>query len=296
MYELEFKKTITSRYVFFKEDVFPFHSDVVILDQHFHKSQNVSFPSYHTDFVAEGPFHLVSSPSSSSSSLPLGTSTNCQSPKRSLRYFRTPIWMQDYVCTVQSRDPLTSSFLPKTPYPLFSPYDLSLYPIDYVVSLANVLVVHEPNSYSQAKLDKGWIEAMDKELDALEKNETWDLTSLPYVQIAINSKWVYKIKYYSYGSVESLKARLVNKGYSQNEGKDYTHTFSPVAKLDTVRVFIALPIAKQWPLHQLDTNNAFLHGHITEDIYMNPPKKLFQSLTWTSMQIKEILIWFKTGF
>ena len=80
--------------------------------------------------------------------------------------------MQDYVCATHSNGPLTSSSLTKPPYPLLLQSYMSIYPTDYMVSLANVLAIHEPNSYSQVKLDRGWAEAMDKELNALEKNET----------------------------------------------------------------------------------------------------------------------------
>ncbi|GKC02526.1 uncharacterized mitochondrial protein-like protein [Tanacetum coccineum] len=82
---------------------------------------------------------------------------------------------------------------------------------------------------------------------------------------------VYKIKYTADGTINKYKARLVIKGFDKKEGRDYKHTFSLVAKLVTIRVLIALAIAKGWPLHQLDINNAFLHGFIDEDIYMQPP-------------------------
>ncbi|CAL9023297.1 unnamed protein product, partial [Prunus brigantina] len=86
-----------------------------------------------------------------------------------------------------------------------------------------------------ANLDPKWREAMAAELQALEQNHTWTLTSLPPGKRAIGSRWVYKIKHKSDGSVERYKARLVAKGYTQTEGLDYSETFAPVAKLVTVR-------------------------------------------------------------
>jgi hypothetical protein len=111
---------------------------------------------------------------------------------------------------------------------------------------------------------------MSKELTALEANHTWILTSLPPRKHPIGCEWVYKLKFKSYGSIERYKARLVAKGYNQHEGLDYFN-FSPVAKLGTVRSFIAIATAKGWSLTQLDVNNAFLHGDLDEEVYMSLP-------------------------
>jgi hypothetical protein len=113
---------------------------------------------------------------------------------------------------------------------------------------------------------------MNTELDALAKNHTWSLVDLPAHIKPIGSKWVYKIKHKADGSIERYKARLVAKGYNQVEGIDYFDTFSPVAKLTTVRVLIALASINNWFLHQLDVNNAFLHGELQEDVYMQVPE------------------------
>lgn len=113
---------------------------------------------------------------------------------------------------------------------------------------------------------------MDQELQALEKNHTWELTDLPPEKKAISCKWVYKVKLQPDGTVERYKARLVAKGYNQVQGLDYTDSFSPVAKLVTVRFFFAFTSAKGWPLHQLDINNVFLHGFLTGEVFMQPPE------------------------
>ncbi|KAL0355010.1 UNVERIFIED_CONTAM: Retrovirus-related Pol polyprotein from transposon RE1 [Sesamum radiatum] len=130
----------------------------------------------------------------------------------------------------------------------------------------------EPHSYKQAVLRPEWVHAMQQELSALEKNQTWEVTSLPQGKKPIGCKWVYKLKLKDDGSVERCKARLVAKGFSQVEGVDYVDVFSPVAKAVTVRLFLAISSAFSWPLHQLDVNNAFLHGYLDEEIYMLPPE------------------------
>ena len=129
----------------------------------------------------------------------------------------------------------------------------------------------EPQSFSQAVQDPLWRAAMDKEIQALENNHTWDVTNLPPGKLPIGCKWVYKVKFNPDGSVERYKARLVAKGYTQRKGLDFLETFSLVAKSVSVRVLIALAVAKSWPLHQLDINNAFLHGDLDEEVYMTLP-------------------------
>ncbi|KAM7509738.1 hypothetical protein LguiB_008613 [Lonicera macranthoides] len=128
-----------------------------------------------------------------------------------------------------------------------------------------------PKTVNEAISHPGWRNAMIEEMDALDKNGTWDLVTLPAGKQAIGCKWVFTVKVNPDGSVARLKARLVAKGYAQTYGVDYSDTFSPVAKLTSVRLFISLAATHHWPLHQLDIKNAFLHGDLQEEVYMEQP-------------------------
>ncbi|KAJ0454457.1 putative RNA-directed DNA polymerase [Helianthus annuus] len=133
----------------------------------------------------------------------------------------------------------------------------------------------EPNSYSEAIKDPRWIEAMNQEMEALNRNNTWVVVDLPKGRKPIGCKWVYKIKYKANGEVERYKARLVAKGFNQKEGIDFGETFSPVVKMVTVRIVLKLAVNNGWPLYQLDINNAFLYGSLSEDVYMTLPLGYF---------------------
>ena len=118
---------------------------------------------------------------------------------------------------------------------------------------------------------------MTAEIKALEHNQTWVLTSLPPGKRTVGCKWVYKTKFKANGDIERHKARLVAKGYTQTEGLDYFDTFSPVAKMTSLRVLLSIAAAKNWHLHQLDVNNAFLHGDLNEEVYMELPQGFLSS-------------------
>ena len=113
---------------------------------------------------------------------------------------------------------------------------------------------------------------MTAKIAALEANQTWTLTPLPTGKKPIGCKWVYKIKYKADGSIERYKARLVAKGFTQKDGADYFETFSPVAKMVSVKVLLTVAAIKGWFLSQLDVKNAFLHGDLDKEVYMALPQ------------------------
>ncbi|XP_071686851.1 uncharacterized protein [Rutidosis leptorrhynchoides] len=97
---------------------------------------------------------------------------------------------------------------------------------------------------------------------------------------------VFRIKYKANEEIERYKARLVAKGYSKKEHIDYEETFSPIVKHVTVRCFITLAVQNNWPLYQLDINNAFLYGDLKEEIYMTIPEGYYTEAANTNKVCK----------
>ncbi|KAL0427969.1 UNVERIFIED_CONTAM: Retrovirus-related Pol polyprotein from transposon RE2 [Sesamum latifolium] len=113
---------------------------------------------------------------------------------------------------------------------------------------------------------------MNDETKALERNQTWEVTTLPPGKKAIGYKWVFHLKLKDDGTVDHYKARLVAKGYTQVEGVDYVKSFSPIAKVVTVRLLLVVATARNWEIHQLEVNNVFLYGYLDEEIFITPPR------------------------
>ncbi|GKC68141.1 ribonuclease H-like domain-containing protein, partial [Tanacetum coccineum] len=135
----------------------------------------------------------------------------------------------------------------------------------------------EPKTFQEASQNPKWIKAMNLEMEALFRNNTYVLADLPPRRKAIRCKWFWKIKYKSSSEIDRYKARLVAKGFGEREGIDYEETFSLVVKMVTVRCLIALSVQNNWPLFQLDVNSAFLYGDLKEEVYMELPPSFVQS-------------------
>jgi hypothetical protein len=133
-----------------------------------------------------------------------------------------------------------------------------------------------------------WQLAMAEEIAVLERTGTWDLVSPPPGVRPITCKWVYKIKTHSDGSLERYKARLVARGFRQEQGRDYDETFSPVAHMTTVRTLLVVASVRHWSVSQLDVQNAFLNGELREEVYMQLPP-------WDGLPSSALSLWPETG-
>ncbi|KAL4271204.1 hypothetical protein GQ457_13G028940 [Hibiscus cannabinus] len=133
----------------------------------------------------------------------------------------------------------------------------------------------EPSTFQEAMNSSDaseWMAALQEEIEALHKNNTWDLVPLPQGRKPIGNKWVFKIKRNADDQFERYRARLVVKGYAQKEGIDFNEIFSPVVRLTTVRVVLAMCATFNLHLEQLDVKTVFLHGDLEEEIYMLQPE------------------------
>ncbi|KAL2247235.1 UNVERIFIED_CONTAM: Retrovirus-related Pol polyprotein from transposon RE1 [Sesamum indicum] len=261
VYDVNKKVIFTSRDVVYKENIFPFADECTDPINSDVQTYNQPVTSIIED-QDEQDTHMQPIPEIIEEHTPVNNQQehipDDMYLRRSRRHIVKPAKLQDYVCACnkEDNDILTVK--------LQNNMDMCM---NAVINMPN-----EPKNYSEAMKDKEWVEAINLEIKPLEDNDTWDITELPAGKKAIGSKWVYKLKLKPDGSMDRYKARLIAKGYNQIEGIDYNDSFSPIAKAVTIRTFLVVVCKQNWFLHQLDINNAFLHGFIDEDIYMKPPE------------------------
>ncbi|XP_012850949.1 PREDICTED: uncharacterized protein LOC105970659 [Erythranthe guttata] len=130
----------------------------------------------------------------------------------------------------------------------------------------------EPKNVKEALLDEYWVQAMHEELEQFVRNDVWVLVPRPDNVNIIGTKWVFKNKSDEHGNIVRNKARLVAQGYSQIEGIDFDETFAPVARLESVRLLLAIACFLKIKLFQMDVKSAFLNGILKEEVYVEQPK------------------------
>ncbi|KAL0320072.1 UNVERIFIED_CONTAM: Retrovirus-related Pol polyprotein from transposon TNT 1-94 [Sesamum radiatum] len=117
-----------------------------------------------------------------------------------------------------------------------------------------------------------WKEAINSEIESIMQNHTWELVDLPPDSTPLGCKWILKRKYKADGFIDKYKARLVAKGFKQKEGIDFFDTYSPVTRITSIRVLIAIAALYDLEIHQMDVKTAFLNGELDEEIYMEQPE------------------------
>jgi hypothetical protein len=134
-----------------------------------------------------------------------------------------------------------------------------------------LVAAEEPRTVEEALSEDCWRKAMEVEMKAIEDNRTWVVCDLPPKQKAIGLKWVFKVKKDPNGNIVKHKARLVAKGYAQRKGVDFDEVYAPVARIETVRVLLALAAHGGWEVHHMDVKSAFLNGDLTETVFVQQP-------------------------
>ncbi|GKC00551.1 retrovirus-related pol polyprotein from transposon TNT 1-94 [Tanacetum coccineum] len=126
--------------------------------------------------------------------------------------------------------------------------------------------ITEPTSFTVANNSPEWRQAMKEEYDALMKNGTWSLVPRASNTNVVDGKWVYSLKQDKNCAITRYKARFVAQGFRQQPSIDFHETFSPVVKSTTIRAVLSLAVTNDWPLRELDIQNAFLYGNLKEQI------------------------------
>ncbi|GJY78471.1 putative RNA-directed DNA polymerase, partial [Tanacetum coccineum] len=163
-----------------------------------------------------------------------------QSVRRSSRKSVLPAKLKDYVVDG------------KVKYSINTVVNYSSLSCEKISFTTNLNKTYEPKSYKEAILDSKWVEAMNNEIETLNRNKTWTIVEFP-------------------------KGRKPIGCFGQNEGIDYEETFSPVVKMVTMRCVLTLAVQYDWNVYQLDINNALLYGELIEDVYMTLPEGYFSS-------------------
>jgi hypothetical protein len=140
------------------------------------------------------------------------------------------------------------------------------------VALLCDIIDAEPTYYEEAVEKKVWKDAMIEEYQSIIKNDVWDVVPRPKEKSIVSSKWIYKTKHSTYGSIEKYKARFVARGFSQKEGIDYEETFAPVARYTSIRTTLAIATVMKWKIHQMDVKTTFLNGVVEKEVCVEQPQ------------------------
>ncbi|GJX27467.1 retrovirus-related pol polyprotein from transposon TNT 1-94 [Tanacetum coccineum] len=130
----------------------------------------------------------------------------------------------------------------------------------------------KPKNFKMAVIEDCWFQAMQDEIHEFDRLEVWELVPRPVYVMVIALKWIYKVKLDEYGDALKNKARLVEKGYHQEEGINFEESFALVARIEAIRIFIANAASKNMVIYQMDVKTAFLNGDLQEEVFVSQPE------------------------
>lgn len=157
-------------------------------------------------------------------------------------------------------------------------------------SLATTTALPDPDSYKDAMNSSAaaeWEAAMQREMQSLSEMGTWELVDRP-VKPVVRSRWCFKAKVDEFGKIARYKARVVAKGFTQQYGVDYSETFAPVLRHESLRFLISYATSHQLDMQQLDVDSAFLNGDLLEEVYMELPEGYPERATKVALLRKSI--------
>ncbi|GKV43628.1 hypothetical protein SLEP1_g50892 [Rubroshorea leprosula] len=210
----------------------------------------------------------LSTPVPTSTPSPLPSLTSPSSPIKTNSVHQSPAPSDSHSSPLRSPPPQplrTHPMVTRSQNNIFKPKTL------FHATKSPLSLLVEPTCVTQALKDPNWRQAMSEEFSALVRQGMWELVPSHPSQHVLGCKWVFRLKRGKDGSIERSKARLVAKGFHQRPGSNYFNTFSLVIKPTTIRTVLSLAVSRGWSIKQLDVNNAFLHGHIDEVLYMQQP-------------------------
>ena len=202
-------------------------------------------------------------------------------PRRSTRQSRLPSKYDDFT----SSDTLVQQLLQLDDEELSVPLhdETPFYSVLHSIASTDAILysahdedASDPQSITEAKRSKYWTEwlsAIHEELESLKAKHVYEeIHTLPSDRKAVQHKWVLHIKRDKEGTISRFKARLVAKGFTQIPGQDFSFTFAPVARWDTIRTLLCITAINDYELRQLDVKTAYLNGPLEEEIYMKAPE------------------------
>nr|GEX88539.1 retrovirus-related Pol polyprotein from transposon TNT 1-94 [Tanacetum cinerariifolium] len=188
-----------------------------------------------------------------------------------------PNYIEDHIVAPVDNNPFVNVFASEPHSKASSSRDISSTESPYVSQ-----TLHHLNKWSkdhpldnvhwQPLSTDCWFQAMQDEIHEFDRLQVWELVPQPDCVMIIALKWIYKVKLDEYGDVLKNKARLVAKGYQKEEGIDFEESFSPVAHIGAIRIFIVNAASKNMTIYQMDVKTAFLNGELKEEVYVSQPE------------------------